>query len=40
MSQAIARVATPSAHPFSPPDIVLDTRPEDERVWVPLKERV
>ena len=40
MNQAIARVATASAHPFSPPDIVLDTRPEDERVWVPLKERV
>ena len=43
MSQAaapVARVSAPSAHPFSPPDIVLPTEPEDERVWVPLKEGV
>ena len=43
MSQAaatVARVSAPSAHPFSPPDIVLPTDPEDERVWVPLKEGV
>ncbi len=43
MSQAaatVARVSAPSAHPFSPPDIVLATDPEDERIWVPLKEGV
>ena len=43
MSQAtasVARMSAPSAHPFSPPDIVLQTDPEDERIWVPLKEGV
>ena len=43
MSQAaasITRISAPSAHPFSPPDIVLQTEPEDERIWVPLKEGV
>ena len=43
MSQAaapVARVSAPSAHPFSSPDIVLPTEPEDERIWVPLKEGV
>ena len=40
MAHAIPQDMQSSAHQLSPPEIVLPVAPEDERVWVPLKENV
>lgn len=40
MAHAPADIKPATTHPLAVPELVLDTMPEDERLWVPMKDSI